>query len=112
MTEPMHTTTDIPFTQQEVQAALKKFHSRKAPREDAITSEILLQVSGCFLTFFTEVYNEFLHRGHFPQQWKRSIIHALVKSGKEGLSEVRKYCPISLINTGGKLLEKTLNKQN
>ena len=31
-----------------------------------------------------------------------------MKPGKEGLSEVRKYRPISLINTGGKLLEKLL----
>jgi hypothetical protein len=107
ITEPMHTANDIPFTQQEVQAALKKFDSRKAPG-DALTSEILLQVSRSFSTLFTEVYNECLHRGHFPQQWKRSIIHPEVKRGKEGLSEVRKYRQISLINTGGKLLEKLL----
>ena len=31
-----------------------------------------------------------------------------MKPGKEGLNEVRKYRPISLINTGGKLLEKLL----
>ena len=31
-----------------------------------------------------------------------------MKPGKEGLSEVRKYRPIGLINTGGKLLEKLL----
>jgi len=68
MTEPMHTTDDIPFTQQEVQAALEKFDSRKAPGEDALTSEILIRVSRNFPSFFTEVYKECLHRGHFPQQ--------------------------------------------
>ena len=82
--------------------------SWKAPGEDALTSEILLQVSRFFPTFFTEVYNECLHRGHFPQQWKISIIHPVVKPGEEGLSQVRKYHPISLINRGGKLLEKLL----
>jgi hypothetical protein len=106
MTEPMHTKDNIPFTQQEVQVALEKSDSWKAPG-DAITSEILLQVSRSFPTFFTEVYNECLHRGHFPR-WKRSIIHPIVKLGKKGLSEVRKYGTISLINTGGKLLEKLL----
>jgi hypothetical protein len=108
MTEPMHTKDNIPFTQQEVQVALEKFDSRKAPDEDALTSEILLQVSWSFPTFFTEVYNECLHRGYFPEHWKKSIIHPIVKPGKEGFSEVRKYRPISLINTGGKLLEKLL----
>jgi hypothetical protein len=108
MTEPMHTTVDIPFTQQEVQAAMEQFDSQKAPSEDALTSEVLLQVSRSFPTFFTEVYNKCLHGGHFPQHWKRSIIHPIVKLGKEKLSEVRKYRPISLINTGGKLLDKLL----
>jgi len=102
----MHTTNDIPFTQQEVQAALKKYDSRKAPG-DALSSEILFQVYRSFPAFFTEVYNECLHRGHFPQQWKRSKIHPVVKPGKEGLSEMRKYRPISLINAGCKLLENS-----
>jgi hypothetical protein len=31
-----------------------------------------------------------------------------VKPGKEELSDVQKYRPISLLNTGGKLLEKLL----
>jgi len=108
MTEPMHTIEDIPFKQKEVQPALETFASRKAPGEDALTSEMLLQVSRSFPTVFTIVYNECLHRGNFPQHWKRSIIHPIVKPGKEGLSEVRKYRPISLINTAGKLLEKLL----
>jgi hypothetical protein len=86
----MHTTDDIPFTQQEVQAASEQFDSWKAPGEDALTSKVLLQVSMSFPTFFTAVHNECLHRGHFPQHWKRSIIHPIVKPGKEELSEVRK----------------------
>jgi hypothetical protein len=87
---------------------LEQFDSRKAPGEDALSSEVFLQVSRCFPTFFTEVYNECLHRGHFPQRWKRSIKHPIVKPGKEGLSDMRKYRPISLMNTEGKLLEKLL----
>jgi hypothetical protein len=82
MTEPMHTTDDIPFTQQEVQAALEQFDSRKAPGEDALTSDVLLQVSRSFSTFFTEVYNECLHRGHFPQLWKSSIIQPIEKRAR------------------------------
>jgi len=66
MAEPMHTKDDIPFMQQEVQAALEKFDSRKALGEDALTSEIFLQVSRSFPAFFKEVYNECLHGGHFP----------------------------------------------
>jgi hypothetical protein len=34
------------------------------------------------------------------------VILPIVKPGKEGLNEVEKYRPISLINIGGKILEK------
>ena len=53
MTEPIQTKDDIPFTKQEIQAALKKFDPRKAPGEDAINSEILLQVFRRISTSFT-----------------------------------------------------------
>jgi hypothetical protein len=72
-TEPLNTTDDIPFTKHEIQAALEKFDPRKAPGEDAINSEVLLRAFRNFPTFFIEVYNECLKRGHFPNYWKRSI---------------------------------------
>ena len=107
-TEPLNTPDDIPFTKHEIRAVLEKFDPRKAPGEDAVSSEVLLRAFRNFPTFFTEVYNECLKRGHFPNYWKRSIIQPIVKPGKEELSEVHKYRPISLINTGGKILEKLL----
>jgi len=58
--------------------------------------------------FFTEIYTECLRSGHFPKQWKRSKILPVVKSGKEGCNEVKKYRTISLLNVGGKVLEKLL----
>ena len=106
-TEPLNTTDDIPFTRHEIQAAREKFDPRKAPGEDAINSKVLFRAFRNFPTLFTEVYNECLKNGHFPKYWKRSIIHPIVKPEKE-LSEMHKYRPISLINTGGKLLEKLL----
>ena len=65
---PLHTTNDEEFTREEVQAALEMFDPRKAPGEDALSSEILLHVFRSFLTVFTEIYNECLRRGHFPKQ--------------------------------------------
>jgi len=87
---------------------LEKFGPWKTPGEDSLSSEVLLQAFRSLPIFFTEVYNECLRRGQFPKLRKRSIIQPIVKPGKEGLNEVHKYRPISLINTGGKLLEKLL----
>jgi hypothetical protein len=61
-----------------------------------------------FPNAFTEIYNECLRGGHFAKQWKRSLIIPIVKPGKEGLNEVGSYRPLSLINIGGKILEKLL----
>jgi len=86
---------------------LEKFDPWKTPGEDSLNSEVLLQAFRS-LPIFTDVYNECLRRGHFPKLWKRSIIQPIAKPRKEGLNEVHKYRPISLINKGGKLLEKLL----
>ena len=86
----LRTTNDEEFTRHKVQAALEKFDPRKAPGEDALSSEILLHAFRIFPTVFTEIY-ECLRRGHFPQQWKRSVILPIVKPGKEGINQVGKY---------------------
>jgi len=104
---PVHTPNDAEFTR-EVHSALEGFDTRKAPGEDALSSEILQHVFRSFPTTFTEIYKECLRREHFPKQWKRSMILPIVNQGKEGLNEVQKYRPISLIYIGGKILEKLL----
>jgi len=106
--EPLHTTEDEEFTKQETMAVMEKFDPSKAPGEDALNSDVLLLTFKSFPNFSTEIYNECLRNGHFPKQWKRSIILPIMKPGKEGCNEVNKYCPISLLNVGGKVLEKLL----
>jgi hypothetical protein len=108
MLEPLHTVDDKEFTKQEILGVLEKFDPSKALGEDGRNSDILLQTYKCFPNFFTEIYNECLRRGYFPKEWKRSIILPIVKPGKEESTEVTKYRPISLLNVGGKVLEKPL----
>ncbi len=61
-----------------------------------------------FPLFFTQLYNVCLKEGCFPKKWKHSVIIPITKPGKEECNEVSKYRPISLINIGGKLLEKLM----
>jgi hypothetical protein len=86
-------------------AVLEKFDPSKAPGEDGLSSDIILQIFRYFSNFFTEIYDECLRRGYFPTQWKRSIIIPIVKPGKEGSVEASKYRPISLLNVGRKVLK-------
>jgi hypothetical protein len=106
--ETLNTKEDFPFTKQEIKDILNKLNHRKAPGEDALTSEILRQTFETFPNTFTEIYNECLRRGHFPKQCKTAVIVPLIKTGKEETNDAQKYRPISLLNTGGKVLDKLL----
>ena len=59
----LQTTNDVEFARYEVQAILEKFDPRKAPGEDALSSEILMHVFRTLPTAFTQIYKECLRRG-------------------------------------------------
>jgi len=44
----------------------------------------------------------------FPKSWKKARIIPIVKPGKERSDEVNTIRPISLLDSGGKVLEKLL----
>ena len=58
--------------------------------------------------YITAIYNDCLRRGVFPKRWKTAKLIPIVKPGKECSDEASKYRPISLLNVGGKVLEKLL----
>jgi len=51
------------------------------------------------------MYVECLRRGVFPERWKRSKYLPITKPGKENRKDDSKFRPITLHNTGGKVLE-------
>ena len=81
---------------------------RKAPGEDGITGEIYKHTFNIFPKSITALYNGCLRQGVFPKRWKNAKIIPISKPGKENSEEASKYRPISLINIGGKVLEKAL----
>jgi hypothetical protein len=54
------------------------------------------------------MYNGCLRYGVLPQRWKRAKLIPIIKPGKENRYKVSKYRPISLLNVGGKVLEKVM----
>ena len=56
----------------------------------------------------TAMYNGCLKNGVFPEIWKKAKIIPIIKSGTQNSHEVTQYRPISLLNIGGKILEKVL----
>ena len=58
--------------------------------------------------YLTAIYNGCLKEGVFPKRWKEAKIIPIVKPGKEGSEELNKFRPISLLASGGKVLEMLL----
>jgi len=79
-----------------------------APSEEGITGEVYKSVFEIFSRYITAKYNGCLRRGAFPKRWKTAKLIPTVKLGKENSDEVSKFRPISLLNTGGKVLEELL----
>ena len=82
--------------------------NKKAPGEDGIPSKVWKCVVATLPRYLTAIYNRCLKEGVFPKRWKKANIIPIVKPGKEDSDEVSKFRPISLIDTGDKVLEKLL----
>lgn len=54
------------------------------------------------------MYNECLHQGIFPKQWKIAEIKVLLKSAEKPATDIKSYRPISLLPVLGKVLEKLI----
>jgi len=81
---------------------------KKMPGEDGITSEIFMSLVEILPKYTTAIYNGCLRSGTFPMRWKKAKILPVTKLGEESRDEVSKFHPVSLLDTGGKVLEKVL----
>jgi hypothetical protein len=106
--DPADTADDKYFTIQETRNAVESMGNKKAPGKDGITSEIYKIAFEIFPNYITAIYNGCLKRENFPLRWKRARLIPITKPGKEKSDDVSKYRPISLLNVGGKVLEKAL----
>jgi hypothetical protein len=88
--------------------ATEEAANKKAPEEDGISGELYKRVCKTFPTLTFTLYKECVRKGCFPQKWKISKMIPIPKPGRENINDASKYRPISLIDVGGKVLEKIL----
>ena len=105
---PIKTQDDKEFHREEIRIIIGNMDPKKSPGEDGITSDILQLVFQRYPLYMTAIYNGCLRTHTFPKIWKKARIIPIVKLGKEKSCEVSKFRPISLLNTGAKVLEKLL----
>ena len=105
---PIDTEDDEEFTVQEVTNVVQSMGNKKAPGEDGIPSEVWKCLVATLPRYLTAIYNGYIKEGVFPKKWKKAKIIPIVKPGKAGSEEINKFRPISLLASGGKVLEKLL----
>jgi hypothetical protein len=106
--DPVDTADDKNFTLEEIRNAIESMGNKTAPGEDGITGESYKSTFGIFPNYVTALCNGCLRRGVFPARWKRAKLVPITKPGKENNEDVSKFRPVSLLNTGRKVLEKVL----
>jgi hypothetical protein len=112
-TRLINTPDDSEFTREGIRRVIEGMDTKKALGEDGITAEIYKQTFKILPKSITAMYNGCLKNGVFPEIWKKAKIIPITKPDTQNNQDVAKYRPISLLNIGGKILEKALiNRRN
>ena len=80
----------------------------KALGPDFIRNRLLKELAVPLSLPLCNLFNFSLQTGQVPSSWKEANVTPINK--KDDPSEVSNYCPISLLNTMGKALEKIVHK--
>ena len=73
-----------PFTEEEVEASLKKMSKRKAPGPYDITSDMFILGGEPVLKYLTKTFNEILTTTQIPPSWDEAKVIIIYKKGDPG----------------------------
>ena len=93
-------------TRAEVSKALLKCCNGSAPREGAVTYEVLKALPLPGLDRIAHLYNAVLNTSKVPSAWKTGLVSMLYKKDDKDLPA--NYHGLTLLSTIGKVLERAL----
>ena len=93
-----------PTTETEVQKLINKLPNKKSSGHDDIDNVLLKEISPVITAPLTQLFNESLSKGKFPDIFKTAEVVPLHKNGAK--DQFTNYRPISLLLTISKILEK------
>ena len=91
------------FSRDNIHKAIKKLKAYKAPGEDRIQNIIIQKCANTIIDYFYYIYRAVLKLDEYPSRWLIILTIVLRKAGKTAYNVAKSYCPISLLNTLGKL---------
>ena len=77
------------FTSREVNAAIKKLKTKKAPGKDGITNEMIRNLRPSARRKLLQIYNQSWNTGKFPDKWREAFIVRIRKKQKD---KTKKFC--------------------
>jgi hypothetical protein len=80
--QPLHTLNHKEFTKEEVRQVIEGLKQKKAPGPNGITNEIVKLIFKAIPKTLTQLYNECLRKGIFPDNWKIAKVIPITKPGK------------------------------
>ncbi|CAB0041971.1 unnamed protein product [Trichogramma brassicae] len=98
------------WTMTDLQQAIKKTKKGKAPGQDRIEAEMLIELMKSPVALdLLDLYNECRRRGYFPSAWKDAKLVTLLKSADKDVTNPKSYRPICLLSIISKTLERLIN---
>lgn len=93
-------------TKSKVEHTLNGMSNKSAPGPSRIGYKLVKWVFTCHPDFILDIYNAALCLGHHP--WTTAKILIISKPNKLDYSAAKAYCPVSLLECFGKVLEKVV----
>ena len=96
-------------TEVEVFGIVSALSSSKATGHDRVSPKLLKDSAGVITSSLTQIFNQSLLTGVFPDDFKVAIISRIFKS--ESKLECNNYMPISVLSVVAKVFEKLISNQ-
>ena len=105
----MYEELDVPVSDEEILAAVKRLKRNKSTGIDNILNEYFIECADILLEPLKVLFNRILDNGVFPTNWSSGIIVPILK--KQPSSNVNNYRGITLISCLGKLFTSIVNER-
>jgi len=99
-----------PFSKFEFKSAINKCNDLSAPGPDKLSwchLKLIIKNDDC-LSRIINIANTCINLGHWPEYFKKSTTIVIPKPNKLSYDHPKAFCPIVLLNTLGKLIEKVV----
>ena len=104
-----HSTMLAPCTESELSRLISSLPNKTSCGIDNINNVLLKKISKSIIPALCKLFNKSLETGVFPESMKTAEVVPLHKGGDK--SQETNYCPISLLTTLSKILEKIMYKR-